>query len=174
MRWRCTINLIGNCNEKEVWERHVGDSLRLVPLMPGGVGRGVDLGSGAGFPGLVLAIATGVAFTLVESDRRKAAFLREAARVTGAPVVVCNARIEAAGVAPAPLVTARALAPLPRLLGLAHPLLAPGGVCLFPKGAAACEEVAAARRVWRFSLETHADPGDARSVVLRITDLAPA
>src|SRR5690242_21035384 len=100
----------------------------------------IDLGPGAGFPGLVLALASDVHFALIEADRRKCAFLREAARVTGAPVQIHAVRIESASLRPAPLVTARALAPLPRLLELAAPLLAAGGQCLFLKGANAAEE----------------------------------
>ena len=97
--------------------------------------RAIDLGSGAGFPGLILALATSSQFDLIEADQRKAAFLREAARVTGAPVRIHATRIESAGLAPAPLITARAVAPLSKLLALAAPLLAPGGHCLFLKGA---------------------------------------
>lgn len=174
LRWNQTLNLIGRRDAGQVWSRHVGDSLRLLPLIPPGTAAATDLGSGAGLPGLVLAIASGVPFALVEADQRKAAFLREAARAAAAPVAVHAVRIEAAGLAPAPLVTARALAPLPRLLAYAHPLLAPGGTCLFPKGAGAAAEVEDARRHWRFTLEEHRAPGDPSSVVLRISDLARA
>ncbi len=124
LRWNGTINLIGraDADPESVWDRHVANSLRLLPLMPPGAMAATDLGSGAGLPGLVLAVATGVPFALVEADRRKAAFLAEAARVTAAPVTVHCARIEAVRLGPAPLVTARALASLPRLLGYAAPL----------------------------------------------------
>src|SRR5438309_842097 len=132
-RWTQRISLISRGDEAHIWDRHVQDSLRLVELIPPGTARAIDLGSGAGLPGLVLAVATGIPFDLVEADRRKAAFLLEAQRVTRAPVRVHAARIEQVEINPAPLVTARALAPLPVLLGLAAPLLAPGGVCLFPK-----------------------------------------
>lgn len=178
LRWNATINLVGRADAGAVWDRHVADCLRLLPLMPEGVTAATDLGSGAGLPGLVLAIASGVPFALVESDRRKAAFLIEAGRVTAAPVAVHCARIEDAPsapsfLAPAPVVTARALAPLPRLLGYAHPLLAPGGICLFPKGASADVEVADARRQgWRFTLQKHDDSTVPGSTILRIWDLA--
>lgn len=166
--WTQRINLVSTGDAAQIWERHVADSLRLVPLVPVGTARGIDLGSGAGLPGLVLAVATGVPFDLVEADRRKAAFLGEAARVTGAPVRVHAARIEVCGLAPAPLVTARALAPLPRLLALCAPLLAPGGTLLLPKGLRAEEELAAAHSEgWRFELRRH---GPADSPVLCITD----
>lgn len=151
-RWTRRINLVSRGDEGQIWPRHVLDSLRLVPLIPAGVGRGIDLGSGAGLPGLVLAVATGIHFELVESDRRKAAFLLEAARLMAAPVTVHCARIEQIELAPAALVTARALAPLSTLLGLAAPLLAPGGTGLFPKGSRAAAEIAAARQGWRFDV----------------------
>ena len=119
LRWTQKINLISRNDQAHVWERHVLDSLRLRPFLPAGTERAIDIGSGAGLPGLVLAIATGIRFELVESDRRKAAFLTEAASVTQAPVTVHCARIESVALAPATVVTARALAPLPELLGLA-------------------------------------------------------
>lgn len=156
-----------------LWSRHVGDSLRLLPLIPPGADRGIDLGSGAGLPGLVLAVASGLPFDLVESDRRKAAFLQEAARATGATVTVRCQRIEDGGIPPAPLVTARALAPLPRLLGYAHALLRPGGACLFPKGAELEGELAGCA-AWRMRVERFPAPDRAGSFVLRITELAHA
>src|ERR1700722_5537891 len=154
LRWNRTVNLIARKDEQRLWERHIADSLQLATLMQPGPGRAIDLGSGAGFPGLVLAIATGVPFDLVEADQRKAAFLREAARQTGAPVRVHPVRIEAAAIAPAPLVTARALAPLPKLLALAAPLLAPGGTCLFPKGANVQAELTEAAPQWHMRVQT--------------------
>lgn len=173
-RWTRAINLISPADQAHVWTRHVQDSLHLAPLMPASADRGIDLGSGGGLPGLVLAIATGLPFDLIEADRRKAAFLQEAARVTGAPVAVHCARIEAAPVPPAPLVTARALAPLPRLLALAAPLLRPGGVCLFAKGEQAEQEIEQAAGAWRMHVERFPVPGRPGSVALRISELAHA
>ncbi len=164
--WTRRINLVSAADRPHIWSRHVEDSLRLLPLVPAGTARAIDLGSGAGLPGLVLAVATGIPFDLVESDRRKAAFLQEAARVTRAPVRVHVSRIEACGLAPAPLVTARALAPLPALLDLAAPLLAAGGTMLLPKGARAAEEVAAARSAWQFDVEP-AGPAESPVLVIR-------
>ncbi len=167
--WTRRINLVSTSDRAVIWTRHVADSLRLLPLLPPGAARAIDLGSGGGLPGLVLAIAAGIPFDLVESDQRKAAFLREAARVTAAPVRVHAARIESCGLLPAPLVTARALAPLPALLALAVPLLAPGGTLLFPKGARAAAELAAARTEWSFELRQH---GTAESPVLLLANPA--
>ncbi|GAC1337414.1 MAG: hypothetical protein NVSMB18_02240 [Acetobacteraceae bacterium] len=170
-RWTQRINLVSRADAGQIWERHVRDSLRLLPLIPPGTARAIDLGSGGGLPGLVLAVASGIPFELVESDRRKAAFLTEAQRVTGAPVQVHCARIEQLTIPPAPLVTARALAPLEILLGLAAPLLTPGGTGLFPKGVRATEELNAARVHWRMHVER---AGPAASPVLVVTELAHA
>ena len=167
--WTRRINLVSAADQPNIWSRHVLDSLRLAPLLPAGTERGIDLGSGAGFPGLVLAIATGIPFDLIESDQRKAAFLREAARLTAAPVTIHTTRIEDTPIPPAPVVTARALAPLDKLLPMAARHLAAGGTMIFPKGTRAAEEVAAARRLWTFRL---AIEGGA-SPILLIRDPAP-
>ena len=167
-KWTPTINLVAAADRAHLWSRHVLDSLRLLPLIPPGTARGIDLGSGAGLPGLVLAIAAGIPFDLVESDRRKAAFLMEAQRATGAPVQVHCVRIEAAALPPAPLVTARALAPLGTLLGLATPLLAADGLALFPKGARAAEELAQARQDWTMDVRQVDDPAHPGSCILAI------
>jgi 16S rRNA (guanine527-N7)-methyltransferase len=155
LTWTQRINLISQADQPHIWTRHIADSLRLLPHIPPNTTRAIDLGSGAGLPGLILAIATGIPFDLVESDRRKAAFLGEAARITHAPAKIHGLRIEDATIAPAPLITARALAPLDKLLTLATPLLAPGGTMLFLKGARAPEEIEAARLHWTFECATH-------------------
>jgi 16S rRNA (guanine527-N7)-methyltransferase len=169
LRWNVTLNLIAPGDAAVVWDRHIADSLQLVRLMPPEIARAVDLGSGGGFPGLVLAIATGVHFDLVESDRRKAAFLRTAVLETGASATVHNCRIEQASVPPAPLVTARALAPLPRLLPLAARLLTPDGICLFLKGTTVGDELTAAEQDWAFTAERIRSETSPAGVVLRIS-----
>jgi 16S rRNA (guanine527-N7)-methyltransferase len=171
LRWNGTLNLIAPKDAPVIWERHVEDSLQLAPLIPAGVERAVDLGSGGGFPGLVLAIATGVRFDLIESDRRKSSFLRTAIMETGAPATVHACRIEDARLPPAPLVTARALAPLGRLLGMAAPLLAPGGTCLLLKGAKAADEITEARAGWKMAVDAIPSRTHDGGVILRITDL---
>ncbi len=173
LRWNTRINLISRADAPQIRGRHIADSLQLAGLMPEGIARAIDLGSGAGFPGLILAIATGVHFDLVESDQRKAAFLREAIRLTAASAQVHACRIEAVALAPAPLVTARALAPLAALLGLAAPLLASDGVCLFPKGGNAEEELAEAAYAWTMHAERHISRTDRSGVVLRISEVLP-
>ncbi|HEY8290813.1 MAG TPA: 16S rRNA (guanine(527)-N(7))-methyltransferase RsmG [Acetobacteraceae bacterium] len=172
LRWNTTLNLIAPRDAPAVWERHVEDSLQLAPLIPGWTDRAVDLGSGGGFPGLVLAIATGIRFDLIESDRRKAAFLRSAVLETAAPAEVHACRIEDARVAPAPLVTARALAPLPRLLSLVAPMLAPGGVCLLLKGGRVQEELRDAEAAWRMTVSMTTSRTHAEGAVLRVSGLA--
>jgi 16S rRNA (guanine527-N7)-methyltransferase len=173
LRWQRTINLISRRDRAQIWPRHIDDSLQLLPLIPPGTPRGIDLGSGAGLPGLVLAIATGIPFDLVESDQRKAAFLREAAHVTGAPVGVHATRIETATIPRAPLVTARALAPLDRLLPWAARLLAPGGVCLFPKGRGAEGELTAAAARWHMHVLAAPSRTDPSATILRISEIGP-
>jgi 16S rRNA (guanine527-N7)-methyltransferase len=139
-RWRSVVNLVSNESFKNVWTRHVADSAQLLPLARG-ARLWVDMGSGAGFPGMVIAIqlaeVEGAHVHLIESDQRKSAFLREAARVTGAPVTVHNSRIEEAGLEIASsvdAVTARALAPLPRLMAFATLWLDKGAIGVFPQG----------------------------------------
>jgi 16S rRNA (guanine527-N7)-methyltransferase len=172
LRWNRTINLIGRADQPHLWPRHIADGIQLIPLMPPKTASAIDLGSGAGLPGLVLAIATGTHFHLVEADVRKAAFLREAARETGAPITVHACRIEAAALDRAPLLTARALAPLPHLLTLAARFLAKDGVCLFPKGRDAERELTDAARTWNMRVEKIPSQVDRSGVILRISEVA--
>lgn len=171
LRWNARINLVSRADEGVLWERHIADSLQLGTLIPDGSERAIDLGSGPGFPGLVLCIATGIPFDLIESDQRKAAFLREAARVTAAPARVHACRIEAAKILPARVVTARALAPLPKLLGLAENFLSDDGICLFPKSEKADHEIAEASATWTMKVEPHISQTDRSGVILRISEV---
>ncbi|TCZ64103.1 16S rRNA (guanine(527)-N(7))-methyltransferase RsmG [Roseicella aquatilis] len=174
-RWNTRINLTAERDEAALWQRHVLDSLQLAPLVPPGNGPLVDLGSGAGFPGLILALATGRETHLVESDRRKSAFLIEAARVLGLPCVkVHPARIEAATLPQAAMVSARALAPLSDLLVHAHRILAPGGIALFPKGRTAEEELTQAAGAWIMHIERFPSRTDPSATILRLSEIRPA
>jgi 16S rRNA (guanine527-N7)-methyltransferase len=110
---------------------------------------------------------------LVEADHRKAAFLREAARVTGASVRVHTAQAEAIALRPAPLVTARALASLPKLLSLAHPFLGSGGICVFPKGKNANSELTLAESQWHMRVERIPSRTDPEATIFRISEIAP-
>lgn len=171
LRWNRTINLISRRDEADIWSRHIIDSLALAELLPANFAFALDLGSGGGFPGLVLAIATGSTFHLVESDVRKAIFLREAGRETGAAIIVHAERIEACQVRDAPVVTARALAPLPRLLAWAFPLLASDGMCIFPKGRGHTAELTAAASEWHMHVDSFQSATDPAAANLRIRDI---
>ncbi|MGE0254749.1 MAG: 16S rRNA (guanine(527)-N(7))-methyltransferase RsmG [Alphaproteobacteria bacterium] len=170
-QWQGAVNLVGPRTLLDPWRRHMLDSAQLHPLLPAR-GGAVDLGSGAGLPGLVLAIMGGSPVTLVEADARKAEFLREAARVTATEVSIRVGRIEALAPTPAAAVCARALAPLKKLLGWAARWLAEGGICLFLKGRDADGEVAEAARSWRFAVDRLPSRSDPDGVILRIGALS--
>jgi 16S rRNA (guanine527-N7)-methyltransferase len=169
--WAETLNLVAPRDLAVLWERHVRDSLQLLPLVPT-TGACIDFGSGAGFPGLVLAIATGQSFHLVESDQRKAAFLREGARAAGATVVVHAERIERAALPKAALITARAVAPLNRLLVWGAPLLLPSGACLFPKGRNVDAELTQAATEWHMKVKRWQSGTDPDAAILQITEVS--
>ena len=173
LKWNATINLIAAGDGPFLWPRHIEDSLQFGsiagPLPP----RAIDMGSGAGFPGMVLALAFGIEVDLIEQDQRKAAFLREVVFATGAPARVHATKIERANLPPAPLVTSRALATLPILLRFAAPLLAPDGFCLFAKTRAAEPEIAEAERKWSMRLQRLPSKTDPEGTILRIDALAP-
>jgi 16S rRNA (guanine527-N7)-methyltransferase len=174
LRWNGTVNLIARGDESAVWQRHISDSLQLIPLIQAKPSRAIDFGSGAGFPGLVVALATGIHFDLIEADQRKAAFLREAIRVTGTPASVHPVRAETAAIEPAPLLTARAVAPLPALVPLAERLLSPSGVCLFHKGANVEVELTAASRSWQMHVERLPSRTSRSATILRISEIRRA
>ena len=129
-KWQGRINLVGPQTMLDPWKRHFFDSAQLVPLLPEGRPKVVDLGSGGGFPGMVRAMLSTADVHLVESDGRKCVFLREVARLTDTDVTVHNGRIESLQPLRANVVTARALAPLEHLMDLAQPMLL-RGVCAF-------------------------------------------
>ena len=174
LTWQQRINLIGPTTVSAVWERHVCDSLQLLPLLPPGTRALAELGSGAGIPGLILAIAAGIEAHLYESNGKKAAFLREAARQTGTHAVVHNVRLESlvgqAGLPKVDCVVARALAPLPLLLDYAQPFLSQGAVGLFHKGQDVDAELTEATKCWRIEALKHASQCDSRGVILEIRE----
>jgi 16S rRNA (guanine527-N7)-methyltransferase len=225
-QWQKAVNLVAPSTLDALWHRHFADSAQIVRLAPVGARSWVDLGSGAGFPGLVVAIllagspsprlrgeghgeavlpargegrqhtpeqasaphpsplpaegrregmATRV--TLIESDSRKCAFLREVARKTGVAVDILSTRIELAAtqakVKPPEVVSARALAPLDRLLGLAAPLFTPSTVGVFLKGRDAALEIETAAKAWTFAVEMVPSITEATGRVVVIRDLQP-
>lgn len=172
-RWQKAKNLISSATLADVWARHVADSLQLFTLAPDAK-RWLDLGSGGGFPGLVLGIClaeTGGHIDLVESNARKCAFLRHAARLTGAPVTVHAARIEdviGKFTGKVDVVTARALAPLPNLLGWCKELLRTGTLGLFPKGQYLDAELTEASKYWKIQASTVVSLTDPAARILMI------
>ncbi|MFS8366388.1 16S rRNA (guanine(527)-N(7))-methyltransferase RsmG [Acetobacter oryzifermentans] len=166
-KWNPRINLVSSKDIENVWSRHVLDSLQLVPLIQG-QSRFIDMGSGGGFPAVVVGIATGIPGILIESDQRKAAFLREAARLTQTDLEVLPCRLESVKVQPAPVVTARALAPLVKLLEWAHPLLQPKGKAVFLKGQQAVQEIQEAEQVWQMDVQTYPSQTSSDGMILEV------
>jgi 16S rRNA (guanine527-N7)-methyltransferase len=175
--WRDRINLIGPGEGRHLWRRHVLDSLQLVGQIPGDAIKIVDLGSGAGFPGLLIACAmaerSGASVTLVEKSVRKSQFLQAAIAEVGLPARVSNARIEEAPRERYDLLTARALAPLPKLLGYAEVWLKPSGKALLMKGRDTAAELAEARADWTFEMSDWASLSSPEGRVLEISSINP-
>jgi 16S rRNA (guanine527-N7)-methyltransferase len=179
LRWQQRINLIAPSTQRNLWTRHITDSLQLVALAPN-ARVWADFGSGAGFPGLAIACAlagvAGVRVYLIETNTKKIAFLRKAVRATGAPAIVDAGRIEdfaASPPEPIDVVTARALAPLPQLLGLASPLLKSGALGLFPKGQDAASELTAASKSWKVQASLVQSRTDPKSHIVVVRELEP-
>lgn len=169
-KWQKAINLVSNASLGDLWRRHMWDSAQLLPHIPTGARSLIDLGSGAGFPGLVLAIMGVEGVVLVEADKRKCAFLREAARVAGAAVIIHDRRIEDLGdeIPPADVITARAVASLPLLLDRIKLYMIPNTVCLFHKGQNVDAELAEIRQSWAGDIEKIPSVTDAGGVIIRI------
>jgi 16S rRNA (guanine527-N7)-methyltransferase len=172
-KWNATINLVGAADLPVLWQRHIADSLQLGLLATPLPAPAIDLGSGAGFPGLILAIAYGTEVDLIEQDQRKAAFLREAVIATGAKARVHAVKIENAALPPAPLVVSRALASLAVLLRFAYPLLTEDGFCLFSKSRGVEAEIAEAERHWSMRIDRIPSLTDPSGVILRVSELCP-
>ena len=176
-KWNPTINLVSAATLPEVWTRHILDSLQVLDLAGVADGHWADIGTGGGFPGLVVALvaaeeAPDLRVTLVESDQRKAAFLAAVLRETGVAADLRAERIEALPPLAATVLSARALAPLDRLLHHAARHLAPGGRALFPKGQSHAEEIAEALASWRFRVQKHPSRTDSQAVILEIGDIS--
>jgi len=179
-RWRKVANLLSEASFAEVWTRHVADSAQLLALAPEAL-RWLDLGSGAGFPGLVIAIqladVAGARVHCIESDRRKCAFLREAARATGAPAEIHPVRVEAldpSAVGPVDAVVARAFAPLPRILEFARVWIARGAVGVFPRGRSAVAQLEALSVPPDLAIDLVASKIDPHAAILRVRNVSQA
>jgi 16S rRNA (guanine527-N7)-methyltransferase len=177
--WQSRMNLIAASTVPTLWTRHIADSLQLIAIAPQ-ARKWVDLGSGGGFPGVPIACAlaeqNSAEVHLIESNKKKAAFLREAARVTGAPALVHAERVAdfAAGFCgELDAVTARALAPLPELLSIAYPLLKRGAQALFPKGQDVEAELTQATKCWSIQASLVPSRTDPKSRVVVIREAKP-
>lgn len=167
--WQQKINLVSTKTLDDVWRRHMLDSIQLISHIPPAANTIVDLGSGAGFPGLILAIATGQKIALIESNGRKCAFLREAARQTNADVDIQNRRIESIKLDdPADVITARACAPLSTLLNYSQNLRAKNGTCLFLKGKDVQQELTESAKKWNISHSLHESMSDSSGAIVKI------
>lgn len=176
-KWNPRINLVSKSSIEELWTRHFLDSAQLADIAPTVSGYWVDVGSGGGFPGLVLAIlgqerGQPTHVTLVESDARKAAFLRTVIREADLPARVINDRIENIPSLGADVISARALADLPTLLGYAEQHLLPGGTAIFPKGVTWQKELVEAQSKWNFAYRIDKSITDDGPVILSFTGVS--
>lgn len=175
-KWNPRINLVSKRSLDELWDRHVVDSAQLA-VQAKTIGNWLDMGSGGGFPGLVIAIISKELaplrhVTLIESDKRKAAFLKTAARETGTPCTVLSARVEEAKSLNTPILSARALASLDKLLEYTQRHLSTDGMALFPKGQNWQNEVEKANQLWSFSCESVPSWTEPKAAILKIRDIS--
>lgn len=176
-KWTPTINLVAKSTLDDIWSRHILDSAQIWRFRPENPRRWADLGSGGGFPGLVIAAfaaqdAPDMIMSLVESDTRKTVFLQTAAREMGLPTQVIRSRIESASLPPQDVISARALASLDKLLALAAPLRAPGAVCFFAKGAGVESELTEARASWHIDVRRRPSLVDSAGCILEIPEFS--
>jgi len=169
VKWQQKINLVGRSTLPDLWRRHFLDSAQVMALLPADTRVLVDLGSGAGFPALVLAILGVPEVHMVESDQRKCVFLREAARVAGVDVRIHARRIESMDHFAADAITARALAPVAQLLDYAAPFLTSRTTCVFLKGQNVEDELTEAHKMWSIQVERHPSVTDPEATILRLT-----
>jgi len=178
-KWNPKINLVSRSTLASSWHRHLADSAQLWALSPENAKSWVDIGSGAGFPGLVIAAiaaekAPDLIVTMVESDRRKSIFLQTVIREMGITAKVITKRIESLEPQGADILSARALASLTQLFEFAEKHRKPDGVCLFPKGIRVDSELTEASSCWHMSYETFPSMTDQDAVILRIGEFKRA
>lgn len=175
-KWNKTINLVSPGTLDTLWVRHFADSAQLLSLAPQNMKNWADLGSGAGFPGAVIAVLTesshpDLTVTLIESDQRKATFLRAVARETQTSFTVLAERCESVARLEADVISARALAPLDVLLGYVSRHIARTGTALLSKGASAASEVELAGKTWSFTCESIPSMTDTDAAILKIGEI---
>ena len=168
LKWQRSINLIGPGTLDDVWRRHVLDCGQLVRFLPNRRARVLDIGTGAGLPGMVLGILGVPNIQMIESDAKKCVFLREAARITETPVKIIEARAESALCEPADVVTARAVAPLMRLLEFTERYIKTNTVCFFFKGTNFGNELTDIKNNWNMQFETHPSLTQRDGVILQL------
>lgn len=176
LKWNPRINLVSKSTLETLWTRHILDSAQIFDLVPHPVGHWVDIGSGGGFPGLVVAILAAEkdpsqTTTLIESDQRKCAFLRTVLRETGVSGAVLTKRIEQAEPQDADVLSARALADLSQLYEFAERHLSKSGTALFPKGVTWQKELREAEESWSFSHEVITSKSEPEAVILKLGDI---
>jgi 16S rRNA (guanine527-N7)-methyltransferase len=170
-RWNQRINLVSRNTIGDIWRRHILDSAQIYPHIPTQARILVDLGTGAGLPGLVLGIFGVPELHLVESDNRKVAFLREALRVSGTKAQIHNSRLDRVKPIIADVITARALAPLPELLEMSERFRGVETRCLFLKGGQVEDELTAASRAWKMRIERFPSLSDSSGCILQLEDI---
>jgi 16S rRNA (guanine527-N7)-methyltransferase len=173
LKWQRAINLVAANTLEDVWRRHILDSAQLYPLLPPATRSVLDIGSGAGFPGLVLAAMGVPGVHSVESDQRKCAFQREAARVAGLSVTIHAQRVETLPKMQVTAIISRACADLPQLLEYAFPFMAPSSQCLFLKGQQVERELTEAGKGWKMQTERFPSRTDPTGTVLRLSHVEP-
>ena len=177
-KWNKAINIVAPRTVPEMWGRHFRDSAQLFPLLPlkeGAPTKLMDFGSGGGFPALVLAIMGkphGLQVELVESDTRKAAFLRTVAHDTGTPVTITTQRAEKLDQRQVDVITARAFAPLGKILDMAAPHMGENTICVLPKGQNYAAELTDAAKEWNIELETIPSVTEAGGALLHIRKIS--
>lgn len=172
--WNARHNLVAKSTLPDLWHRHILDSAQLAPLIPAGSQTLSDMGSGAGFPGLVLAVMRPeLSVTLHEATTKKCAFLEAAAARMGIKVAVRNARLEDLAPQAFDVVTARALAPLPQLLTYAYPLTSADSVCLFLKGQNVGSELTEAHKYWNMKVSQVPSQTEPSAAIVTVRDLGP-
>lgn len=178
VKWNAKINLVSPTTIPDLWERHILDSAQLMPMIPANTRGLVDIGTGGGFPGLVIALVgqqthPDMTVTMVESDARKCAFLQTASGQLGLKTRVITDRIERVAPLQADILTSRALAPGPLLMSFAHRHLSENGKALLLKGANAQAEIDDSLASWAFDLQKKVSKTSADAVVLEISNLRP-
>ena len=175
LKWNRNINLVSPAAVGDFWRRHALDSWQIWPHIPEKASKFIDLGSGAGFPGLAMAIGCKArgqgGVTLVESAGKKTTFLRTVIRELDLPATATSERAEAIDPTPHDIITARAFAPLPRLFSYAQPFWGEGTIGLFLKGEAAQEELTQSAKKWTYNVETIPSRSDITGCLLKITEL---